>query len=254
MYRNLNPLAFQYASIPLGTKYGILCLLILLCFIILPTCAPIHKHSYKKPLSHEEVKNIIEQVQDQEKRVSSFYSLGSLLVQDGHWESESDILTVGTKNPFIIKMEINHSWGQPILHILINEIRLEVLSFRESRLYLGPLTPGTLSRFLPVDFNTDLIWAILRGYPNLMRHHRIALLRRDQISLLDVKEKEVEIIEIAPGSLFPRSVSFPEKHVSLIFSNFQETEGIVYARKVKVEMAEEDTSLVLKNRKMVFSK
>lgn len=254
MYRNLNLLAFQYASIPIGTKHQGLCLIIILCFILLPNCASIHKSSYQEPLSYDEVKNIIEKVQDQEKKVSSFYSFGSLLVQDGNWESESNILTVGTKNPFIIKMEITHPWGQPILHILIDEIRLEVLSFRENRLYLGPFTPEALSRFFPVDFNTDLIWAALRGYPNLIRHRRIAFLKRGQISLLDGEEKEIEIIDLYHESLLPKLVSFPEKNICLAFSNFQEDEGIVYAKIVKVEMVKRDMNLVLKNRKMVFNK
>ena len=254
MYRNLNQLSFQYASITMGKKHQGLFLIIILCFIFLPNCASFHKPFYQEPLHLGEVKNIIEKIQDQEKKVSSFYSLGSLSVQDGNWESESNILTIGKKNPFIIKMEITHPWGQPILHILIDKKKLEVLSFREKRLYLGPFTPGALSRFLPVDFNIDLIWAVLRGYPNLIRHHRTALLRRDQISLLDGEEKEVEIIEPYPGNLLPKLVSFPEKTISLVFSNFKEDEGIIYAREVEVEMAKRGMGLVLKNRKMVFNK
>jgi len=156
--RNLSLTAFQHASIPIGTKQQGLCLIIILCFIFLPNCASIPVSSYGKPLTYEEVQDIIKKVQDQEKKVTSFYSLGSILVQDGNWESESNILTAGTKNPFVIKMEITHPWGQPILHILIDELRLEVLSFRENRLYLGPFTPGALSKFLPVDFNKDIIY------------------------------------------------------------------------------------------------
>ncbi|MBW1888103.1 MAG: hypothetical protein JRI52_07110 [Deltaproteobacteria bacterium] len=254
MYRNLNPFAFQYSGVPIGTKPLGLCLIAILCSIILTNCAIIPKHSYQEPLSYDEVKNIIEKVQDQGKKVSSFYSFGSLSVKDGNWESESNILTVGTNNPFLIKIEITHPWGQPILHILIGQIRLEVLSFREKRFYFGTFTPEALSRFFPVDFNTDLIWAALRGYPNIIRHHRIAFMGRNKISLLNEEEKEIEIINLYPENLLPKLVSFPEKNICLAFSSFQEDKGIIYAKKVKVDMVKRDVNLVLKNRKMVFNK
>ena len=87
-----------------------------------------------------------------------------------------------------------------------------------------------------------------------MKHHGIDQLRRDQISLLNGEETEVEIIDLYGESLLPALVLFPEKNISLNFSNFQENEGIVYAKKVKVEVIERDMNLVLKNRKMVFNK
>jgi len=254
VYRNLNLFTFQYSSIPIRIKPLGLYLIAILCSIILANCATIPKSFYQEPLSYDEVKNIIEKVQDQGKKVSSFYSFGSLSVKDGNWESESNILAVGTKNPFLIKIEITHPWGQPILHILIDQIRLEVLSFREKRFYLGTFTPAALSRFFPVDFNTDLIWSALRGYPNIIGHHRVAFMGRNQISLLNGEEKEIEIIDLYPENLLPKLVSFPEKNIYLGFSNFQEDKGIIYAKKVKVKMVKRDVNLVLKNRKMVFNK
>lgn len=254
MYRNLNLFAFQYSSIPIRINPLGLYLIAILCSIILTNCATIPKSSYQEPLSYDEVKNIIEKVQDQGKKVSSFYSFGSLSVKDGNWESESNILSVGTKNPFLIKIEITHPWGQPILHIFIDQRRLEVLSFREKRFYVGTFTPEALSRFFPVDFNADLIWSVLRGYPNIMGHQRVAFMARNQISLLNGEEQEIEIINLYPDNLLPKLVYFPEKNIYLAFSNFKEDKDIIYAKKVKMEIVKRDVNLVLKNRKMVFNK
>jgi hypothetical protein len=176
------------------------------------------------------------------------------LVKDWNWESESNILAVGTKNPFKIKIEITHPWGQPILHILMNKTRLEILSFPDKKLYLGTFTPEALSKFFPGDFNAHLIWAALRGYPNLTAHHRIVSLKANQISLFNRKEKEVEIIDLYPETLLPKRVSFPRRHVDLGFSKFQEDNGIYYAREVRVKSTKRKRNLVLKNKKMVFNK
>ncbi|MEE9613036.1 MAG: hypothetical protein V3W19_17405, partial [Desulfatiglandales bacterium] len=178
----------------------------------------------------------------------------SLLVKDWKWESESKVLIVATENPFKTKIEINHPWGRPIVHILIDEAKLEVLSFPEKKLYLGNFSPEALSKFLPGGFDSDLIWTALRGYPHLLRYHKAVSLKANQITLFNEKEKEVEIIDFYPESRLPVLVSFPEHHINLAFSDFQENEGIFYAMEVRVDNIKGEKDLVLKNKKMVFNK
>jgi hypothetical protein len=116
------------------------------------------------------------------------------------------------------------------------------------------MAPETLSRFFPGEFSPDLIWAVLRGYPHLIRHHRIASLRANQISLFNLKGEEVEMIDFYPENRFPQRASFPERHLNVAYSGFQEDGGIYYAREVRVNSMKGRRRLLLKSRNMVFNK
>ena len=230
-------------------------LLTLFLLILLYNCTTLYEPPSHKPLSEQDVEAILSRIQEQDRRVSSFYtSGGGLTIKNWNWESESSIFIVGTKDPYRIKIEVTHPWGRPIVHILIDRTRLEVLSFPDKTLYLGAFTPEALSRFFPGDFDAPLIWAVLRGYPNLLSYHRPISVKSDQISLFNEKEEVVEVIDFYLESLLPKLVSFPERDIALAFSDFQENHGIYYARKVRVENAEGNRSLVIRNKKMVLNK
>ena len=217
-------------------------------FVSLSSCATLYK-----PLGEKDVEVILSRIQAQEGKVFSFYTSGALSLKDRDWESESHVLIVGNKNPFKIKIEVTHPWGRPIVHILIDERNLQVLSFPEKKLYLGTFTPEALSRFLPGELDAHLVWAVLRGYPHLLAYHRTISMKANQIRLFDEKGKVLEIIDLYPESKRPRMVFFPEKNIGLGFSDFQEIDGIYYARKVKVEDMEGKSNLMLRNKKMVFN-
>ena len=95
------------------------CLIAAFFIILFPNCSTIFKPPIQKPLSDHEAATIISRIREQEKKVFSFYTYGRVLFKKWNWESESNMLIVGTKDPFKIKIEITHPWGQPILHILI---------------------------------------------------------------------------------------------------------------------------------------
>jgi hypothetical protein len=97
-----------------------------LLFLALSSCATLYK-----PLADRDVEIILASIQAQERKVFSFYTTGSLLLQDRDLESESNVLIVGNRNPLKIKIEVTHPWGRPIVHILIEEKNLQVLSFTE---------------------------------------------------------------------------------------------------------------------------
>lgn len=223
-------------------------------FFLAPSCASLYKPSSQETFRAPTIQAIISRIQEQDRKVSSFYTTGRIWMKDWGWESESNILIVGTKIPLKIKIEITHSWGRPILYALIDDTSLKVLSFTEKRLYIGTLAPETLSKFFPGDFSPDLIWAVLRGYPHLARHNRIASLRANQISLFDGKEKEVEIIDFFPENRFPQRATFPERNLTVSFLGFQEDRGIYYAREVRVNSMKGRRKLLIKNKDMVFNK
>lgn len=206
------------------------------------------------PLSDPQVASIVSMIRMEEEKVTSFYTIGKILFQEGLWEEEADILIVGIKSPLKIKIEVTHSWGQPLVHILLSRGRLEALSFPDKKAYEGQFSPKALSRFFPGELDADLIWGALRGFPFLQAHHRAGSSKAYQITLYDDKGKETEILRIDPDTLLPRQVFFPDRNMDLAFSGYLENEGIRYARKVKVVQRGSSRGLLLDNEKMVFNK
>jgi len=235
------------------TEFGSSLLLSLLIILSIG-CATKYSPLPEKPLSDQEIRIITTNMEEQAKRVSSFYSLGTLLIKNWYSESEVNILIVGVKNPFKIKIEVTHPWGQPILHIKMDKTELQVLSFRDNRLYIGPFTTEALAKFIPAELNRDFIWAVLRGYPNLLNYQRIASLKANQLSLFNGRKNEVEIIHIFPESLLPRNVYYPNHLINMVFSDFKEDNGIYYAQEVRVENKKGKRDLIIKRKKTVFNK
>jgi hypothetical protein len=234
---------------PLRLFFPIPFFLFLLC-----SCAALYKTSSHPPLSKQDVETVLSGIRGQESRVFSCYMNGQLTVKNWIWNSDFHILIVGTKEPYRIKIEVTHPWGHPVVHVLIDRTTLQVLSFQENRLYIGPFTAETLSEFFPGNFDIDLIWAVLRGHPKLLEYQRAISLGSDQVSLLDDKEDVVEIIDIRADNPLPRQVSYPQQNITMVFSDVQENQGIRYARKIKVKNTKKKGSLVVENKEIGFNR
>jgi hypothetical protein len=186
-------------------RMGILarCLMLFGLVLSLTGCALVREGSFSPPLTDQQLGAVISRLKDQEARVKSFFSQGTLLLKDWYWEAETRVLIVGLRDPFRVKVEITHGWGQPILHVLVDQKRLEVLSFQENRLYVGRFTPQALSRFFPGDLDSDLIWTVLRGYPGISPRTKTFSPGRNRISFADEKGEEIEGMDLHPEDLRP---------------------------------------------------
>ena len=101
------------------TERGIRFFFFLLWIAPFAGCAAIAPSLIQKPFSDTQVETIVSRIQEQDKKVSSFYRVGRVLAKKGLWEQEARVLIAGTKAPFRIKVELTHPWGQPIAHILV---------------------------------------------------------------------------------------------------------------------------------------
>jgi hypothetical protein len=232
----------------------------LLYILIIPVlvsfgCAGYRPVSKGGPLPYDPA-GLITRMLDQEKRVHSFYASGTILVKGWAWKSEAELLIAGTREPLKIKLEITHPWGKPILHILIDKNRLEILSFDEKRVYVGNLTAESLSRLsLPGEFcDLNLIWSVLRGYPHVAVHDRISYSDMYRINLIDQEDMNIEIIDLYPENLLPKRALFPGDSLDIFFSGYKKIDGIDYAEEVTVNNFEGRKDLTIKTRKMVFNK
>jgi hypothetical protein len=235
------------------TERGIRFFLSLLLIASLTGCAAIPPSFVPKPYSDAQIETILSRIHEQNEKVLSFYRVGRVLAKDGLWAQEAQVLIAGTKAPFRMKVELTHPWGQPIAHMLILGERLEVLSYGEKTIYVGSFPTKALSRFFPGRVNNDLLWAAFRGYPTLPAHGRVASLKAREISVFDEKGQEIETLHFLSEGLQPEEISLKEAGVSLVFSDFQEEQGIRYAQRVRMGHGKTGKKLTLGSGKVVFN-
>lgn len=229
-------------------------LLIALCIAVLSGCAGLRLTPAGPPLSDWQVEQIVSSMEQQERAVASFYARGVLTAKNWAGEEEANIVIAGVKEPFRVKVEVTHSWGQPVLHILINRERLEVLSFAEDTLYTGGFTPEAVSRFLPGPLSRELIWSALRGYPAVLPHRKRVSPQANRIDLIGGSGETVETIELDETGTKPRRVIYPLQQVTLTFSGVVEQESILHATEVEVDHKKSRGRLVLRKEKTLFNK
>jgi hypothetical protein len=227
-------------------------IIILLCSILSGGCASIHKPlPQKQQISLSDAEKIISSIQEQGDRVRSFYAIGLISIKGRILDLDADILIAGVRDPFTMKIEISHSWGPAILHILIKNGRLEVLSFQEKVLYTGAFTPEALSIFLPgLNLDQEMIWAILSGRPPIVTHEIIKAPGTDRISLMDNDGTELEAIYLPIEGHLPNRVNFPEQSLDAYFFDFKEDSGIFYAGETKLSGKKIERDLTLKTKQM----
>ncbi len=255
MKKTISGVNLPLINISCLVKAGLVSLILIIPVLFSFGCAGHTPVSKGGPLPYDPA-GLITRMLDQEKRVHSFYASGTILVKGWAWKSDAELLIAGTREPLKIKLEITHPWGKPILHILIDKNRLEILSFDEKRVYVGELTAESLSRLsLPGEFcNLNLIWSVLRGYPHIAVYDRISYSDMYRIILVDQEDMDIEIIDLYPENLLPKRVLFPGDSLDIFFSGYKNSDGIDYAEEVTVNNFEGRKDLTIKTRKMVFNK
>ena len=225
-----------------------------LLFIVLTAiqgCALLYKLPPQPPLSPEDVTRALSQIREQDDKVRSFFTSGRLKVREGVWEQEALSLVAATRYPERIKIEITHPWGQPVVHLLVEGRALSVLSFAKRKIYVGEVKPKSLAKIFPGLFDHEVIWGVLRGYPTLKPFHHAASQEGNQISLFLQNSHEIERVDIDPEQFQPVAVLYPDMGMKLEFEGFQENQGIIYARQIRV--LHPKGHLTLTNEKAVFN-
>ncbi|MGM0662724.1 MAG: hypothetical protein ACQET7_00905 [Thermodesulfobacteriota bacterium] len=226
---------------------------LVLVLVLLSGCAAIRPAP--PPLTPPEVRSLLESLGIQEQAVSSFYSMGNVVLKKWLVESEeARILVVGTRDPLRIKVEITHSWGPPVLHVLVDRDRLEAFSFPDAVLYTGPATAETLGRFLPCPPDIDSIWALLRGYPALPGADLARAGSGGRIVCDEDCAGSPWTLQVKPRTLEPERLIFPKSSLEVIFSDIQEQGEVRYAGEVEVRPGKGGGKVLIKNERMVFNR
>jgi hypothetical protein len=217
-------------------------------------CAPISVQQPSHLFDHKKITDLISMGREQERRVHALFSSGRLTIKGRGSEAELNTLIAGVRDSGKIKIEITHPWGRPLLHILLNAKKYHILSFSEKRYYSGDLGSLDPSGVFPGMLDLHQIWTFVRGYPVIREHNRTVSLKENQTTLLNTNGECVQVIDFHAQSSTPCSVIFPGQGIKITFSNFQNEDGIYYARKVGLNDPRTGSQLTFDLKQVVFNK
>jgi len=222
--------------------------------IFLTACASIPVQPPTPPFSPQKTAQILSEIREQQNKADRLFSTGKLTIKGAEPESESDILIVGTRSPFKVKIEVTHPWGKPLLHIFADNTRLHILSFPEKRYYFGFLGNSYSFRLFGKSLTTEQLWSLVRAFPILKRSERAVSPKGDRIVLLNENAEIVQTIDFFSQNHLPRQISFPERNIKIAFSNYDNEEDIRYARQIRLIDPGAAVNLSIDLKKTVFNK
>jgi len=211
---------------------------------------------------------------EQEKAAETLFFTGTLTFKERGSENSVQILMIADTTPRAgteavadaeyragtgarpygrMKIEITHPWGKALIHILVDGSQVDILNFTEKRFYRGSLNSKYLAQRLPVPLNPSILWSLARAFPALLDHQSAASFAGNQITLMDADGHEVQVFELYSGELLPFKVSFCKENAAMIFSDFQDEDGILYARQVGFRGPGQEISLGIEIDQMRFN-
>jgi len=207
------------------------------------------------PLTPPEIEGILQRMDAQKDRVSTFFSLGTVVLKKWLVESEeARILVVGRRHPMGIKVEITHPWGAPVLHVLLDRGRLEAFSYSDATLYTGQATPETLARFMPSPPDLESAWAILRGYPAPRIAGEVISREGRVLTCGDGCSDPPWTLHMRPDTLEPRKLAYPGSGLEVDFGTMREQDGIFYAEEVDYRDGKRGGNVVIRNDRVEFNR
>jgi hypothetical protein len=209
-------------------------LLVALPILLAQGCAPapIRESASPPPFQASEIERILSTFEAQGVKVQSCFGNGRLTVGVKDGEDDVNVLLVGQRDPFKVRIEITHPWGRPLVHMVMSASSVEAVAFPQKRFYRGRPEDVLLPRLLPVPLAPDLVWSLVRGFPVIARHARAVSPVGNEIVLLGRDDARIETISFRSDGEFPTRVSFPGMAVDLSFCPFEDKGGILWARHV----------------------
>lgn len=220
---------------------------------LFPSCAPVTLKQPPLIIDEQTIADFLSMAQEQDARVRSLISTGRLTIKRRGSETELDVLMAGERALDKIKIEITHPWGRPVVHILVNGKRFDIVSFVEKRFYSGLLGTSDLSGFFPGRLDLDQIWPFVRAFPLVPEQNRVVFSKQNQITLLNSNGETLQVVDFCNQSNLPCRISFPERGSTVLFSKFQQNEGIFYARKVEFRGSNVEGALEMDLKQVVFN-
>lgn len=229
-------------------------IIITIAIIFLNSCAPLV--SKRKPILYEEdAKRLLFHLKEQDSLVDTIYWSGNIKIIKWPWHENLFIFAVGQKSPFRIKMEISHSTGQALYHILIKDEECHVLSFKDKVLYLSKL--GNTQVFNSIFSNSisdiDILWDVMRGYPVLNDFK--SLIPIDKNTIKFVKNSDNEIVLRFNGSVSnPYEYTININKIEMSFKDIKCSNKICISKMIRITESEKRGRAEIFINRPVFNK
>lgn len=204
-------------------------------------------------LGPAQIRLLEKNLRSQSALVRNFISTGSLKIRDSSQQIPATFLCVATRDPFRFKMEVTHSWGRPLLNILVRGQRVTVVDLYHNRTYNGQLRNGMPSLAKIPVLDKTLLWSIMRAYAEIMDDAIIS--SSDEGDELVVKKngQPIQKIRFDGKMQYPSTVLYPQLHIKVSFSQFIMSDHIAYAKRVNVTHLAHNGSLQIKINQILFN-
>lgn len=248
----------NFAKIHLGIKT----FLTVSAFLAFQCCSPLAVKPSSPALDKKSVEALVSLFSAQESVAKTLFFSGTLTFKDQDSENMVQILMITDATPRAgtgacpygrMKIEITHPWGKPLTHILIAGQRLHILDFTEKRIYRGSLKSKRLSRRIPVPLDHSILWSLARAFPALLKHRETTSVAGNQFTLIDSMGDKVQHFELYSAEPLPRKVCFCKQNTTIAFSDFEDEDGILYARQVSFHGPDHKVGLEIEINRMTFN-
>ena len=203
--------------------------------------------------SQSQIALLIKALKVQTYAVNTFISTGTLEIRYCTQRIPTTFLCIGSRNPFRLKLEITHSWGKPLMHILLLGQKVTIRDLYHHRTYQGQLNShAPFFRMMPF-LDKTILWSIMRAYPELMASGKISWQGKDRAFIIKKDRAITQEIKFDRNLRSPSLVRYRRLHVSIRYSQFAAKDHIIYAKVVEATDSKGKTSVRLNIKSIVFN-
>lgn len=201
----------------------------------------------------QKINAMLSVVEAQVKAADTFYYSGNLHLKNSAGETEFHVLTIADLKAGRLKIEMTHPWGKPLLHLLLAGNSVDLLLFGEKLHYQSQLNCEALERRLPMPLERAVLWTLARAFPVLTPYQTAAGEGEHRLVLQNAHGRTMQILDFCPETTLPGEVRFMKSGARMRFSNFQEQNGIFYARQMGYTDSKEEVEMNVHVERMVFN-
>lgn len=218
---------------------------LLLCYLLVAGCAA----REKRPLSALETEEVFSVLWRNDLKAENFFATGQLIIE-GESYSKAPILLVGKRRPFALRIEITHPWGKPLAHMLFEQDRFILVSFQESKYYVGETWTLEAHSGFPPSLSPLELWGLARGYPPLEGLQPLPSKEGEmRVCGPDKKGEKILLLE----GLIPRKAVFPSKGLEITYGNINQSAGVPFAQEVVVFNTIDGQTLTIRREQAHFN-
>ena len=225
-----------------------------MCLGLMCSCASVaHLPSPPPAEDRAALARLLTMFDEQDRAVRSFYGTGRGVLTRGDTETDLLVSTAGTRTPLRLILELTHPWGRPILHILVADDTVQILSHGEKRVYRFPSEASGRFGPLPASLDAHLLWSVARGFPAIRPEPGSAALGGTVLTWRDAVTRDEALMECSAHRDTPERLALPGRHLEVLFSDFAAEAGIRYARSVTVNAPQQHTVMEITRTRMVLN-